>query len=104
MDNYQPNVVQSTVGQFFNFQKYIVNYVSLKITEGGYSYYKYISKGSISFFDSLLTGLNNILEKFNNYSSLSVDDVNFLKTPKIKMFYVRHYFIFFLAINLKMNF
>jgi hypothetical protein len=79
--------------QFFNFQKYIVNYVSLRITEGGYSYYKYISKGSISFFDSLLTGLNNILEKFNNYSSLSVDDVNFLKTPKIKLFYARHYFM-----------
>jgi hypothetical protein len=79
--------------QFFNFQKYIVNYVSLRITEGGYSYYKYISKGSISFFDSLLTGLNNILEKFNNYSSLSVDDVNFLKKPKIKLFYARHYFM-----------
>ena len=79
--------------QFFNFQKYIVNYVSLRISEGGYSYYQYMSKGSISFFDSLLTDLNNILKKFNNYSSLNNDDLQFLNKEHIKWFYAKHYFM-----------
>ena len=79
--------------QFFNFQKYIVNYVSLRISEGGYSYYQYMSKGSISFFDSLLTDLNNILKKFNNYSSLNDDDLQFLNKEHIKWFYAKHYFM-----------
>ena len=79
--------------QFFNFQKYIVNYVSLRIAEGGYSYYQYMSKGSISFFDSLLTDLNNILKKFNNYSSLNNDDLQFLNQEHIKWFYAKHYFM-----------
>jgi hypothetical protein len=79
--------------QFFNFQKYIVNYVSLRIAEGGYSYYQYMSKGSISFFDSLLTDLNNILKKFNNYSSLNDDDLQFLNQEHIKWFYAKHYFM-----------
>jgi hypothetical protein len=79
--------------QFFNFQKYIVNYVSLRIAEGGYSYYQYMSKGSISFFDSLLTDLNNILKKFNNYSSLNDDDLQFLNKEHIKWFYAKHYFM-----------
>jgi hypothetical protein len=79
--------------QFFNFQKYIVNYVSLRIAEGGYSYYQYMSKGSISFFDSLLSDLNNILKKFNNYSSLNNDDLQFLNQEHIKWFYAKHYFM-----------
>jgi len=79
--------------QFFNFQKYIVNYVSLRIAEGGYSYYQYMSKGSISFFDSLLTDLNNILKKFNNYSSLNDNDLQFLNKEHIKWFYAKHYFM-----------
>ena len=79
--------------QFFNFQKYIVNYVSLRISEGGYSYYQYMSNGSISLFDSLLTDLNNILKKFNNYSSLNDDDLQFLNKEHIKWFYAKHYFM-----------
>ena len=85
--------------QFFNFQKYIVNYVSLRISEGGYSYYQYMSKGSISFFDSLLTDLNNILKKFNNYSSLNDDDLQFLNKEHIKWFYAKHYFMIIILQN-----
>ena len=79
--------------QFFNFQKYIVNYISLRIADGGYSYYQYMSKSTISFFNSLLTDLNNILKKFNNYSSLSDDDLQFLNQEHIKWFYAKHYFM-----------
>jgi hypothetical protein len=79
--------------QFFNFQKYIVNYVSLRIAEGGYSYYQYMSKGAISFFDSLLTDLGNILDKFNKYSNLDESDYAILKQSHIRWFYGKHYFM-----------
>jgi hypothetical protein len=77
--------------QYYNFQKYVVNYVSVKVAVGGYSYYQYVSKGLISYYQSLLTKLNSILDKFDNYKKNSND-------PQVKdrtnvIIYGRHYFM-----------
>ena len=79
--------------QFYNFQKYIVNYVSLKIINKNYNHIQYISKNDISFFDSLLTDLVKILDKFNHYSKLNNDDYKVLNQCHIKWFYGKHYFM-----------
>ena len=77
--------------QYYNFQKYIVNYVSLKLAVGGYMQYNYISKGHISFYQSLLDKLDKILNKFDNYKE-NFDD-NDVKSDTNKWFYGKHYFI-----------
>lgn len=77
--------------QFFNFQKYIVNYVSLKIAAGGYSYYQFMSKGSIIYFRNLLEKLDNILNKFDDYSKY-YNDID-VKKDINKFFYGKHYFM-----------
>jgi len=74
--------------QFFNFQKYIVNYVSLKIAIGGYSYYQYMSKGNISYYGSILGKLNHIMDKFDNYTENDI-----VKKEENKWFYGKHYFM-----------
>jgi len=74
--------------QFFNFQKYIVNYVSLKIAIGGYSYYQYMSKGNISYYGSILDKLNHIMDKFDNYTENDI-----VKKEENKWFYGKHYFM-----------
>lgn len=79
--------------QFYNFQKYIVNYVSLKIIKKKYNHIQYISKYDILFFDLLLTDLVKILDKFNNYSKLNDNDYKVLNQPHIKWFYGKHYFM-----------
>lgn len=79
--------------QFFNFQKYIVNYVSLTIAEGGYTYWQYMNFESILGFNKILSELGNKLDNFNNYSKLNSVDREFLKKPHIKWFYGKHYFI-----------
>ena len=76
--------------QFINFQKYIVNYATFVIPQGGYSKYQYMSKGNISFFDSLLTKLVITLDKFNNYPKEG--NIN-LQDPTIQWLYSNHYFI-----------
>lgn len=74
--------------QFFNFQKYIVNYVSLKIAIGGYSYYQYMSKGNISYYGSILDKLAHIMDKFDNYTENDI-----VKKEENKWFYGKHYFM-----------
>ena len=46
--------------QFYNFQKYIVNYVSLKLAKKEYKYYNYLSKGTISFYESVLEKMEKL--------------------------------------------
>jgi hypothetical protein len=77
--------------QYYNFQKYVVNYVSLKIAQGGYSYYQYVSKGLISYYQSLLTKLYSILDKFDNFKKNS-DDPDVKKSIN-KWIYGKHYFM-----------
>ena len=75
--------------QYFNFQKYIVNYVSLKVAEGGYSYYQFVSKGLISYYQSLLQKLTDIFEKFDKYKGSSKDT----QDPINQWFYGKHYYM-----------
>lgn len=77
--------------QYYNFQKYVVNYVSLKIAQGGYSYYQYVSKGLISYYQSLLSKLYSILDKFDNFKKNS-DDPDVTKSIN-KWIYGKHYFM-----------
>ena len=91
--NESVKVYNITYALFFNYQKYIVNYAALIIPEGGYSYYQYMSKGNISFFDSLLTKLGNTLDKFNNYPKEDDESFEELKKPTIRWLYRYHYFI-----------
>ena len=77
--------------QFYNFQKYIVNYVSIKIAAGGYSYYQYVSKGLISYYGELLKGLTEIFNKFDEYKKFGLDPD--LKKSENKWFYGKHYFM-----------
>ena len=76
--------------QFFNFQKYIVNYVSLTLAQKDYDYYKYLSKGTISFYDSILNKMEQIIDKYENPKFFS-DDL--LKDEQNKWLYSKHYFI-----------
>lgn len=77
--------------QYYNFQKYVVNYVSLKIAQGGYSYYQYVSKGLISYYQSLLTKLYSIIDKFDNFKKNS-NDLDVQKSIN-KWIYGKHYFM-----------
>jgi len=77
--------------QYYNFQKYVVNYVSLKIAQGGYSYYQYVSKGLISYYQSLLAKLYSILDKFDNFKKNN-DDPDVQKSIN-KWIYGKHYFM-----------
>lgn len=77
--------------QFYNFQKYIVNYVSIKIAAGGYSYYQFVSKGLISYYGELLKGLKEIFDKFDDYKKFNLDAD--LRKSENKWFYGKHYFM-----------
>lgn len=77
--------------QFYNFQKYIVNYVSIKIASGGYSYYQFVSKGLISYYGELLKTLKQIFDKFDEYKKYSLDTD--LAKSENKWFYGKHYFM-----------
>ena len=76
--------------QFVSFQKYIVNYVSLTISQGEYDYYQYISKGRISFYDSILQKMEKIIDKFENPKEFNNPA---LMEKENKILYGRHYFI-----------
>jgi hypothetical protein len=76
--------------QFIAFQKYIVNYVSLTIAQGEYDYYQYISKGRISFYDSILQKMNEIVDKFENPKDFN-DPA--LVEKENKVLYGRHFFM-----------
>ena len=76
--------------QFYNFQKYIVNYVSLILAQKEYEYWNFMSKGSISFYQSILERLNTILNKFED--PLLFKD-NSYKTDENMWFYTKHFFI-----------
>ena len=76
--------------QFFHFQKYIVNYVSLTLAQKDYDYYKFLSKGTISFYDSILNKMEQIIDKYENPKFFS-DDL--LKDEQNKWLYSKHYFI-----------
>ena len=77
--------------QYYNFQKYIVNYVSLKVAQGGYSYYQFVGKGLISYYQSLLDKLYSIINKFDNFKENSTDpDV---QKSTNKWIYGKHYFM-----------
>ena len=75
--------------QFYNFQKYIVNYVSLTLAQNSYEYYNYLTKGTISFYDSILDRMEKIIDKYENPKSF--DDS--LKNPENQLLYGRHYFM-----------
>jgi hypothetical protein len=76
--------------QFFNFQKYIVNYVSLTLAQKDYDYYKYLSKGTISFYDSILNKMEQTIDKYENPKFFTDDS---LKDDQNKWLYGKHYFI-----------
>jgi len=82
--------------QFIAFQKYIVNYVSLTIAQGEYHYYQYISKGRISFYDSILQKMNQIIDKFENPKDFNDKD---LVEKENKVLYGRHYFMIKILAN-----
>ena len=76
--------------QFYNFQKYIVNYVSLKLAKKEYKYYNYLSKGTISFYESVLTKMEKIIDKYEDPKSFN-DDA--LPKKENQNLYGRHYFM-----------
>ena len=76
--------------QFFNFQKYIVNYVSLVLAQEEYEYWNLISKGSISFYENILRRLEDIVDKFENPALYKENNY---KTKENIWFYSKHFFI-----------
>jgi hypothetical protein len=82
--------------QFISFQKYIVNYISLTIAQGSYDYYQYLSKGTISFYDSLLEKIEKIIDKFESQKDFN-DPI--LQEEENRVLYSRHYFIIKMLAN-----
>jgi len=78
--------------QFMNFQKYIVNYVSLVLAQQEYNYYQYLSKGMISYYDSILTKMEQILDKYENPKFFTTNDES-LNNPENKWLYIKHFFM-----------
>jgi len=78
--------------QFMNFQKYIVNYVSLVLAQQEYNYYQYLSKGMISYYDSILTKMEQILDKYENPKFFSIADET-LNSVQNKWLYMKHFFM-----------
>jgi hypothetical protein len=76
--------------QFYNFQKYIVNYVSLILAQKEYEYWNLMSKGSISFYQSVLEKINVIINKFED--PLLFKDKSY-HTEENMWFYTKHFFI-----------
>jgi len=76
--------------QFFNFQKYVVNYVSLVLAQESYEYFQYLSKGTISYYESTLDELEKKINKFENPAFFTDHDVT---EEENRLFYTRHYFI-----------
>jgi hypothetical protein len=76
--------------QFYNFQKYIVNYVSLKLAKKEYKYYNYLSKGTISFYESVLEKMEKIIDKYEDPKSFSDNE---LPKKENQNLYGRHYFM-----------
>ena len=77
--------------QFFNFQKYIVNYVSLVLAQKEYTYWQLMSKGSISFYENILSRLEIIIDKFEDSSLYKTKDT-FMSAENI-WFYSKHFFM-----------
>ena len=78
--------------QFMNFQKYIVNYVSLVLAQQEYNYYQYLSKGMISYYDSILTKMEQILDKYENPKFFNIADET-LSSDENKWLYIKHFFM-----------
>jgi hypothetical protein len=76
--------------QFYHFQKYIVNYVSLTLAQKEYEYYNYLSKGTISFYESILKNMEQIIDKYENPKYFKDPLLNIEKN---KLLYGRHYFM-----------
>ena len=76
--------------QFFNFQQYIVTYVSLVIAQDEYKYYKYLPLGYISYYDSILSKLKQIVKRYENPKYFND---NSLDNNQNKIFYIKHFFI-----------
>ena len=76
--------------QFYHFQKYIVNYVSLTLAQKEYEYYIYLSKGTISFYESILNNMELIIDKYENPKYFKDPLLNIEKN---KLLYGRHYFM-----------
>jgi hypothetical protein len=77
--------------QFYNFQKYIVNYVSLTLAQKSYQYYNFLSKGTISFYQSVLNNMNKMVDKFENPKEFGKESK--LNEKDYQLLYSRHYFI-----------
>lgn len=77
--------------QFFNFQKYVVNYVSLVLAQEEYSYWQLMSKGSISFYENILTRLESIIDKFEDPALFKVRET--FMTKENIWFYSKHFFM-----------
>ena len=76
--------------QFFNFQKYIVNYVSLVLAQKPYEMWLRVSKGTISFYDSILNKMEQIIDKYEN-PQFFTDKL--LELDENKFLYGKHYFM-----------
>ena len=76
--------------QFIAFQKYIVNYVSLTIAQESYDYYQFISKGTISFYNSVLEKMENVINKFEDPKEFNSP---MLQQKENVVLYNRHYFM-----------
>ena len=76
--------------QFFNFQKYIVNYVSLILAQEEYTYWQLMSKGSISFYENILKRLEETVDKFEDPSLFKVRET--FMTKENIWFYSKHFF------------
>ena len=51
--------------QLINFQNFITKFISLKVLEGGYIVYTGLDYALVSYFDTMLSELNQIMDTFN---------------------------------------
>jgi hypothetical protein len=77
--------------QFFNFQKYIVNYVSLVLAQEEYGYWQLMSREKIQHYKNILSELEINIDKFENPSLYK--DRNTFMTEENIWFYSKHFFL-----------
>jgi hypothetical protein len=85
--------------QFIHFQNWILKYMEINITNGEYTYYKYMSYKDIKTYHTTLNNLKMRINNFNN-TNLSLVQLEFTNIQIYKWFYKNHYFI----INILENF